>query len=57
MDNKWNNNKLEPVLITYNRAEDLMRTLDAFIAADLTWMILHVLDNASTDNTKWVLGS
>ena len=57
MDNKWNNNKLEPVLITYNRAEDLMRTLDAFIAADLTWMTLHVLDNASTDNTKLVVNA
>jgi len=57
MDNKWNNNKLEPVLITYNRAEDLLRTLDAFIAADLTWMKLHVLDNASTDNTKLVVNA
>ena len=51
----WDNKKLEPVLITYNRCGDLQRTLDAFIDADLTDIRLHVLDNASTDNTRLVV--
>ena len=51
MINNWDNTKLEPVLITYNRCADLKRTLDAFIKANLTNIKLHVLDNASTDQT------
>lgn len=47
----WDNQILEPVLITYNRSEDLQRTLAAFIKAGLTGIKLHILDNASTDNT------
>ena len=51
----WDNQQLEPVLITYNRSADLQRTLDAFIKAGLTDIKLHVLDNASTDDTKPVV--
>ena len=51
----WDNRKLEPVLITYNRSGELEQTLDAFINAGLTDINLHVLDNASTDNTKSVV--
>lgn len=51
----WNNKKLQPVLITYNRSEELQRTLDAFIKAGLTEVKLHILDNASTDNTKSII--
>lgn len=47
----WPNNKVEPVLITYNRAEELARTLDSFLTANTEGMRLHVLDNASTDAT------
>jgi glycosyltransferase involved in cell wall biosynthesis len=52
---RWNNQQLEPVLITYNRSADLQRTLNAFIEARLTDITLHVLDNASTDDTKSVV--
>lgn len=51
----WDNRKLEPVLITYNRSAELHQTLEAFINAGLTDINLHVLDNASTDNTKSVV--
>lgn len=51
----WDNQMLEPVLITYNRSEDLQRTLDAFIKAGLTGIKLHILDNASTDNTASIV--
>lgn len=47
----WPNKIVEPVLITYNRAEKLAMTLDAFLAANTEGMRLHVLDNASTDST------
>jgi glycosyltransferase involved in cell wall biosynthesis len=53
----WNNQKLEPVLITYNRSEELQRTLEAFIKAGLTGIKLHILDNASTDNTKAIVST
>ena len=48
-------NKLDPVLITYNRAKELERTLDVFIAAGLTTIKMHILDNASTDNTPHIV--
>ncbi len=51
----WDSQQLEPVLITYNRSADLQRTLNAFIEAGLTNIKLHVLDNASTDDTKSVV--
>jgi len=47
----WPNEKLEPVLITFNRAEELAKTLDAFLECGYQGMRLHVLDNASTDKT------
>lgn len=47
----WPNNKVEPVLITYNRAEKLASTLDSFLSANPRGMRFHVLDNASTDAT------
>lgn len=51
----WNNQKLEPVLITYNRSAELRRTLNAFLDAGLTGIKLHILDNASTDETPEVV--
>jgi glycosyltransferase involved in cell wall biosynthesis len=51
----WDNRKLEPVLITYNRSAELQRTLEAFIDARLTFVKMHVLDNASTDQTAAVV--
>ncbi|EKD92064.1 MAG: glycosyltransferase [uncultured bacterium] len=51
----WDNAKLEPVLITFNRAQHLEKTLRAFFDAGLTSMRLHVLDNASTDETPEVV--
>jgi len=53
----WDNQKLEPVLITYNRSAELQRTLTAFIDSGLTFIKLHVLDNASTDETAAVVAS
>lgn len=53
----WDNQKLEPVIITYNRAADLQRTLAAFLNAGLTNIKLHVLDNASTDETSAVVAT
>ncbi len=53
----WDNQKLEPVLITYNRSADLQRTLAAFLEAGLTGIKLHVLDNASTDETASVVAA
>jgi glycosyltransferase involved in cell wall biosynthesis len=53
----WDNRKLEPVLITYNRSADLQRTLTAFLEAGLTDIRLHVLDNASTDETASVVAA
>lgn len=51
----WDNQQLEPVLITYNRSADLQHTLNAFIEAGFSNIKLHVLDNASTDDTKSVI--
>lgn len=51
----WDNQQLEPVLITFNRAESLGGTLEAFWQAGLSSMRLHVLDNASTDHTAQVV--
>lgn len=51
----WDNQQLEPVLITYNRSAQLQATLNAFIEAGLTNIKLHILDNASTDDTKSVV--
>jgi glycosyltransferase involved in cell wall biosynthesis len=51
----WDNQKLEPVLITYNRSADLRRTLNAFLEAGLIGIKLHILDNASTDETPSVV--
>ena len=53
----WDNQKLEPVLITYNRSADLQRTLDAFLDAGLIDIKLHVLDNASTDETSSIVAT
>ena len=53
----WDNQKLEPVLITYNRSTDLQRTLTAFLDAGLTDINLHVLDNASTDETASIVAT
>jgi glycosyltransferase involved in cell wall biosynthesis len=52
---EWNNQKIEPVLITFNRANCLERTLRTFLDAGLESMKLHVLDNASTDGTAEVV--
>lgn len=51
----WDNNKLEPVLITYNRADHLEKTLQTFFDAGLSTVRLHVLDNASTDRSPDVV--
>ncbi len=47
----WPNQKVEPVIITYNRSQYLEKTLRAFLNAGLTTMKLHVLDNCSSDDT------
>ena len=47
--------KVSPVIITFNRADRLSTTLQAFRAA-LPTTPLHVLDNASTDETPALLG-
>ena len=51
----WDNSALEPVVITYNRADHLGRTLRSFLDAGLQSMRLHVLDNASDDRTPEVV--
>lgn len=53
----WPNDKIQPVLITYNRANYLENTLTAFFDAGLSSMELIVLDNASTDSTPEVVRS
>lgn len=52
---RWDNKKLEPVIITYNRAEHLKNTLAAFYDAGFAEVRVHVLDNASTDATSEVV--
>lgn len=54
---QWPNEKVEPVLITFNRAAKLSRTLDLFMAVGMRGMRLHVLDNASTDATRETVAS
>src|SRR6185437_10402341 len=49
--------KLEPVIITYNRAEMLRKTLSFFQMTGFSHVKMHVLDNASTDDTKMVVES
>mgnify|MGYP000031688969 CR=1 FL=1 len=46
---------VEPVLITFNRAEKVHATLSAFFKAGWADRTFHVLDNASTDNTADVI--
>lgn len=48
-------NILQPVIITFNRAKHLEATLHAFYGAGFGTIDFHVLDNASTDNTKEVV--
>src|SRR5580704_11491846 len=47
--------KLEPVIITYNRAGLLRSTLSSFVQAGFSNIKMHILDNASTDNTEAVV--
>lgn len=42
---------LTPVIITYNRADRLKETLEAFYQSALNHLSFYVLDNASTDHT------
>jgi len=51
----WPNDLCEPVIITYNRADELEKTLAAFAACKDKQMICHVLDNCSTDETAVVV--
>lgn len=53
----WDSQLLEPVLITFNRSAELGRTLQAFIDAKLTFIKMHVLDNASTDDTADIVAA
>ena len=52
---KWNNNLCEPVLITYNRADYVDRTLECFYKIKNTGMRFHVLNNCSTDHTAEII--
>jgi glycosyltransferase involved in cell wall biosynthesis len=52
---KWNNNLCEPVLITFNRADCVDKTLEKFYKIRNTGMKFHVLDNCSTDNTEEII--
>lgn len=52
---RWDNALCEPVLITYNRAQHLDKTLAAFFALKDTGMRFHVLDNNSTDETAAIV--
>ena len=54
----WNNSLCAPVLITYNRADYLDKSLNKFYKLRDQGLILHVLDNCSNDSTfqivkKW----
>lgn len=53
----WPNELCEPVLITYNRAHELEKTLAAFATLKDRNFILHVLDNCSTDDTPAVVAA
>ncbi len=52
IDFNWNNELCEPVIISYNRSAQLDKTLSAFYQIAHSGMRMHVLDNASTDNTE-----
>ncbi len=52
---KWDNERCEPVLITYNRSHCLEQTLAAFFILKKYNMRFHVLDNCSTDDTRAVV--
>ncbi|MCX7091704.1 MAG: glycosyltransferase [Legionellales bacterium] len=54
---RWPNELCEPVLITYNRAQELEKTLAAFAELKDRHLILHVLDNCSTDQTPAVVAA
>ncbi len=47
--------RVEPVLITYNRSAKLLDTLSAFLDAGWGDRVFHVLDNASTDETQAIV--
>jgi glycosyltransferase involved in cell wall biosynthesis len=47
--------KVEPVIITYNRASCLKKTLANFMSAGFNICKVHILDNASTDETEQVV--
>ena len=51
----WPAESLSPVLITYNRAEELARTLGQWAEGPLAGANLVVLDNASSDGTAEVV--
>lgn len=53
----WPNELCEPVLITYNRAQELDKTLAAFSTLKDRNLILHVLDNCSTDQTPTIVSN
>ena len=38
-------------ILSWNRKDDLRRTLDAVLALDLPGLLVHVIDNGSTDGT------
>jgi hypothetical protein len=47
------NQKLEPVIITYNRAEMLKKTLSAFMQAGFSKAKIHVLDIVACFQKNW----
>jgi len=51
----WDNTLCEPVLITYNRAQQVEETLTAFYQLKDYGIHFHVLDNCSTDNTAAIV--
>lgn len=53
----WPNERCEPVIITYNRAAELNKTLAAFASLKDRGLSLHVLDNCSTDQTADVVAN
>ncbi len=53
----WPNDRCEPVIITYNRAQELNKTLAAFAGLKDRNLILHVLDNCSTDETAKIVAT
>ena len=51
----WPTELCEPVIISYNRAQELEKTLAAFAVLKDRNLVLHVLDNCSTDQTPTVV--